>query len=90
MCRLNTLATAVTLIARIRVSAAAIDKDREDEILPTQRIYELVQGNHQGLGQWRHLLAAARVLDACRQSPYKFKKSYGGGFVWGLPIVSIL
>jgi hypothetical protein len=23
------------------------------------------------------------------QAPYKFKKSYGGGFVWGLPIVSI-
>jgi hypothetical protein len=30
------------------------------------------------------------VLGACRQAPYKFKKSYGGGSVWGLPIVSIL
>ena len=30
------------------------------------------------------------VLGACRQAPYKFKKSYGGGFVWGLPIVSTL
>jgi hypothetical protein len=25
-----------------------------------------------------------------RQAPYKFKKSYGGGFVWRLPIVSTL
>jgi hypothetical protein len=30
------------------------------------------------------------VLGACRQAPYKFKKSYGGGSVWGLPIVRIL
>ena len=27
------------------------------------------------------------VLGAYRQAPYKFKKSYGGGSVWGLPIV---
>ena len=31
-----------------------------------------------------------RVLGACRQAPYKFKKSYGGGFVWRIPIVSTL
>ena len=30
------------------------------------------------------------VLGACMQAPYKFKKSYGGGSVWGLPIVSTL
>jgi hypothetical protein len=30
------------------------------------------------------------VLGACRQAPYNFKKSYKGGSVWGLPIVSIL
>jgi hypothetical protein len=30
------------------------------------------------------------VLGACGLAPYKFKKSYGGGFVWGLPIVSTL
>jgi hypothetical protein len=30
------------------------------------------------------------VLGACRQAPYKFKKSYGGGFVLELHIVSIL
>jgi hypothetical protein len=30
------------------------------------------------------------VLGACRQAPYKFKKSYGGGFVWELPIVITL
>jgi hypothetical protein len=30
------------------------------------------------------------ALGACRQAPYKFKKSYGGGFVWELPIVSTL
>jgi hypothetical protein len=30
------------------------------------------------------------VLGACRQAPYKFKKSYGGGSVLELPIVSIL
>ena len=30
------------------------------------------------------------VLGACRQAPYKFKKSYGGGFVWERLIVSTL
>ena len=30
------------------------------------------------------------VLGARRQAPYRFKKSYGGGFVWRLPIVSTL
>jgi hypothetical protein len=25
-----------------------------------------------------------------RKAPYNFKKSYGGGFVWGLSIVSTL
>jgi hypothetical protein len=30
------------------------------------------------------------VLGACRQAPYKIKKSYGGGFVLGIPIVSTL
>jgi hypothetical protein len=29
-------------------------------------------------------------MGACRQAPYKFKKSYGGGFVWRVPIVSTL
>jgi hypothetical protein len=30
------------------------------------------------------------VIGACRQAPYKFKKSYGGGFGLGAPIVSTL
>jgi hypothetical protein len=37
-----------------------------------------------------YLLLHFGVLGVCRHAPYKFKKSYGDGFVWRLPIVSKL
>ena len=44
--------------------------------------------SHSGADDIYYLILG--VLGACRQAPYKFKKSYGGGFVWRLPIASKL
>jgi hypothetical protein len=35
-----------------------------------------------------YFILGSSVPTSYMQAPYKFKKSYGGGFVWGLPIVS--